>query len=1045
MPITILSKTFSDEFNTGTTTSLDNSNVGDKWIATINIEYQNVIDAGDGKNNGDFKWLAYDSGDILGQQPGLQAFEANNDLSNYYYNNFTELLNGSFLGASFSVTGFGGAINGTYAISKVLNVSGKFIIIAQSGSNPNKTANNGTISITEPLTTANIDYRASGTTNPTDYNPTIKIKGGQVSNFYSTSEALDASSASVITIPFQFTGAYQTGSLTIAGVSFVGVVQKFELVHNFRAVPISIYDDGIDRLPVDFNASTSGKYSNLFNGLDGKSSMKGAFSDKVSGGLEVGFNVPYGDTKFRTFDNKYIGGSTDYSVSNFAIVRTSDSYSTDLPIVEEKFTVTFDVDSTQTPFTNSSTKVKVGIENLPEDISKIEDYEQSFLSDYALEVLGAAAGTGNATGDALSISAYTATYNSSSQISISFDVDFTANAQTQIDLNSEPYFSIYVETQDHNKDYNNSDRTVLSVFSGVGIQKALLDPVTVNSTKFLTAPFTLDADAKVAADLSGFPVQLLSSNTSFSLDWTGRSDLRIDTITQTLVLKNTSTLEEIPLESTSIPVNTFTLISDEYPNSNYSVSKGFKIPSTEVRNLIQMVNISDVSSVRTFEVMFPFFVRWEDYTELIMNAIPSSILDANEPFSGKNYDLYRIDAIANWTLSFRVNFACSQGDNTFSQDFDYVIPTSTYDAHPEISARSIKTYELDGTTLQPTIAASGLQVIDSELDTVLEVVNTISPQPSSIADFEMEFYVEAFENGSPTKIQRISSVNNLLSSSWFGDSGSGDGLILKTINGSGNPVGTCFFNVSNLAQYDKYRVYPTYYTTTVPPFSEYAMSFNGTDEDLTISHDASLDFEYTDSFSFVYWINATDDGANTAVFSKIASGSTAGYYIFHSTGEAPVISINNTLSNYIRVEATGTLVFTDYRCIGITYNGNGLASGVTMYVDGVSVALTTLTDNLDSKTISNSADAQIGSRNGVLYLNSDLDDLSIIDKELSASEMTEAVGTGVPNDLRLSSFSANIISYWLMGDADTISSITDVVGSNDATPNNMDASNIITV
>jgi hypothetical protein len=122
---------------------------------------------------------------------------------------------------------------------------------------------------------------------------------------------------------------------------------------------------------------------------------------------------------------------------------------------------------------------------------------------------------------------------------------------------------------------------------------------------------------------------------------------------------------------------------------------------------------------------------------------------------------------------------------------------------------------LDGTTLQPTIVASGLQVIDSDLDTVLEVVNTVSPQPTTIADFEYEFYIEAFEDGSPTKIQRISSINSLLASSWLGDNGVGDGLILKTIDGSGNPVGTCLINVNNLVEYDKYRIYSTYYTTSI--------------------------------------------------------------------------------------------------------------------------------------------------------------------------------------------------------------------------------------
>ena len=823
MPITIVSKTFSDEFNTGTTTDLVNSNVSDIWTATINIAYSNIIDASIGLNNGDFKWNAYSSDDIARATGGLQVFEPNQALGTFYKQETLELKRGFFVGASFAVTGFSGAIDGTYTIKEIVRgINGsnaKVAIICNESFVAKKTVGSGRFAITEPLTAGSIDYRASGTNTEGDYSPTIEINGLQPSNYSSSTAALDASSATVVTMPFSYSGAYQSGSLTISGVSFTSDVQKFELIHTFRAIPISIYNDSASTtpLPSDFSVD-AGDYYNLYNSLGGYASMKGGFSDKVAGGLNVPFTVPYSNaqTNFRTFNNKYIGGVTDYSISSLVIVRTSDSYDTSAkPIVEEKFTVTFNIDSDVTPFSDTNTKVKVGIENLPEIITNLEDYEQQYLSDYAIEVLGAAAGTGNAAGDALSISAYTATFVSTSQISISFDVDFTANAQTQIDLNSEPYFSIYVETQDHTLDYTNSDRTVLSVFSGVGIQKVKIDPIVVNYTKFLTAPYTLVADAKVAADVAGFPVQLLYSNTEFSADWTSRTDLRIDNITQTLVLKNTSTLEEIALDSTIIPVNTFTLISDEYPNANYSVEKSFKIPSTEKRNLIEMNNVSDVSSVRTFNVMFPFFVRWEDYTEIIMASIPPTILDTAEDYDGKNYDLYRIDAIANWTLSFRVNFECTDGEDTFTQDFDYVIPTSTYDAHPEVSARSIKTYNLDGTTLKPTIVASGLQTIDSELNTVLEVVNTVSPQPNVIGDFEYEFYIEGFENGSPTKIQRISSINNLLSGSWFDDTGLNDGLILKTINGAGNPVGTCLIDVSNLVKYDKYRVYSTYYTTTV--------------------------------------------------------------------------------------------------------------------------------------------------------------------------------------------------------------------------------------
>ena len=106
--------------------------------------------------------------------------------------------------------------------------------------------------------------------------------------------------------------------------------------------------------------------------------------------------------------------------------------------------------------------------------------------------------------------------------------------------------------------------------------------------------------------------------------------------------------------------------------------------------------ISDVSNVRTFEVFFPFFIRWEYYTELILNSTPSSILDNTLDFDGKNYDVNRIDTLANWELDFRINFECSEGGASYSQSFDYTISTNTYNTHPDITSRKISSFKIDG-------------------------------------------------------------------------------------------------------------------------------------------------------------------------------------------------------------------------------------------------------------------------------------------------------------------------------------------------------------
>jgi hypothetical protein len=125
--------------------------------------------------------------------------------------------------------------------------------------------------------------------------------------------------------------------------------------------------------------------------------------------------------------------------------------------------------------------------------------------------------------------------------------------------------------------------------------------------------------------------------------------------------------------------------------------------------------------------------------------------------------------------------------------------------------------------LQPTLA-SGKQAINSVENTWIKAEFTFSSAPSAITDFEIEIFAEAFENGSPKRIQRISSVNNLLSSSWFTDTGAGDGKVLKSIDGN-KAVGDCLIDFSKLSKFDNYRLYAQVYDPKRP--TEYLLAENG--------------------------------------------------------------------------------------------------------------------------------------------------------------------------------------------------------------------------
>jgi len=826
MPINKTSTTYSDEFITGTTNEL-NINVSDVLIATHNIYFENSIDAGQKSRYN----IRMTTADRLGAftLSGVSGYDGNaNNVVLILNETFSDIIPFSQLnelvGREITTLNFQTNFTANVIGVKVKDsINGHIIILDYTSFLGDSRKNDGVVYVSGLIESCSIDYSLTGGNNLSDYSPALKIRsdGRSNANFYTPIKSLDASSATIVDIPFKYKGAYQTGGLTIQGKGIetdlnIGIYgrQKFELIHTIQAAPISLYKRSDDLEPQEFFVSPA-RLDSAFVFTDGDIStykLNINLLQNPSDSRPSTYEFIQQSTDVNVFNNSLLGADTKYSFSNFSIVRTIDSEVSDVPLVKKKFTVTFDVDNTEdSPFSDLNTKVKVGIENIPPSWSNEEDYIQTFLSDSIVSTLGDAPASGTATGKASCISNYTATYNNATSITCSFDVEYNTDAQDSINLFQSLVFSIYVETQNHTLDYTDSDRVVLQPFIGLGIQDIAVDPIVVNNTQFITAPYSDFSTGIDASDIDGFPVQLLTASTEFYADWTDREGLRIDTISQQLVLKNTSTLEELELEEETIAVNSFPLIDSEYPNANYSKVKGYKIPQDEIRNNVEMSNVSDVSNIRTFNVKFPFFIRWEYYTQLILQNTPSSIIDNNEPFDGVNYDLNRIDDLADWELTYRVNFNCNDFGQPFEQSFDYTIPTTDYNEHPDVLSRVINSYKEDGIT---QLLEGSEKFIDSKENTLIVGEWTMDYTPSAISDFEIEFYIEAFENGSPTKIQRISSVNELLSSSWF-SSTDGSGKVVKTIDGN-KCVGSVYIDSDRLVNYDFYNVYGTFYNPKRP-------------------------------------------------------------------------------------------------------------------------------------------------------------------------------------------------------------------------------------
>lgn len=828
MPITKTNITFADEFNAGTTTSLTNCNVGDIITATINVDYSNILDA---SNDGSITIDAVNGSVASATYTGKQAFEivvpsgsngSNLTNGNYSLQSALTEYNNS---VQITVSGYAtGGLNTTFTVLGIaISSTGNTVIICSDSFVAAETGNSARIAITESITDAIFEYATDKRTSAGQIYPTIKLSNTLTrAEYKTTTSPLDATvTSSPVSIPFSYSWAYETGSLTIDGNGITSDVQSFILVHTFKIVPVSIREQNNDRQPDD----AIGRYATLTGG--GFAAYDNLYSASQFSGGYVNFlrfkNQPTGGWTSNSinnnrldnqtmgvavFDVNYLNTTNNYSIDSLALERTSDALAISVPLVAAKFTVSFDIlNTTDTPFSDTNTKVKIGIENLPETILNAEDYEQTYLSDYAIATINATPTpiTGSATGDAASITNYTATYNSTSSVTVSFDVDFTANGQTQIDVNTEPYFTIYAEVQDHLKTYANSDRIVLSVFEGVGIQD-VLDETPVTEDKGLIE-FIYD-DIDYTYDLvECHPTNNLVSKNVFSIDYTNRPDLRINAIRSKFVLRETVTEEEIDLTSdVSINTSTFSLINSLYPQANYSTSRGYRIPAAEVRNLITLENRTDLDSgdIHYYEMHIPFKIEWQTWNALALNTVPSELIDTTEPNNGLNGYWYRLQTITNWKVFHVIEYDFEDGAYTFTQTTRERLYLYDYESNTNVVSRTLKSYIEDGS----------VQLINGSSEYILTTGKTLLKATWVLTDtipttgFSVEFFGERKSLGQDTNIERISSVNGL-NSTWF--EGIDDPLYVKKEVAGTTITASCYVLGDNITNVNDFTFYPVLY------------------------------------------------------------------------------------------------------------------------------------------------------------------------------------------------------------------------------------------
>ncbi len=243
-------------------------------------------------------------------------------------------------------------------------------------------------------------------------------------------------------------------------------------------------------------------------------------------------------------------------------------------------------------------------------------------------------------------------------------------------------------------------------------------------------------------------------------------------------------------------------------------------------------------------------------------------------------------------------------------------------------------------------------------------------------------------------------------------------------------------------------------------FSKKSIDFDGSNDYVNIGDVAPFKFDVGDAFSISAWVKTTD--ASALIVSKLdAASPNTGWEVGITTGGVIFFQFfdDSTVPQKVRVDSTLPVNNNAWQHIVVTKNTTELASGVTIYRNGIvdsSIIDDTFVSN-GGTSFDGTTPLQIGVRDTTAApFDGLIDDVAIYDKELTVAEIAAIRGTSPerPSDLRLVGPTCNLVGYWTMGDGDTFPTLRDrqnsiattVAGgvldrssnSNDGTPTNME-------
>ena len=221
----------------------------------------------------------------------------------------------------------------------------------------------------------------------------------------------------------------------------------------------------------------------------------------------------------------------------------------------------------------------------------------------------------------------------------------------------------------------------------------------------------------------------------------------------------------------------------------------------------------------------------------------------------------------------------------------------------------------------------------------------------------------------------------------------------------------------------------------VPPFIDVlSTNFDGINDHLNGGD--IFKFDNANAFTISMWIKPDNLSAQRCLYSKTTlDANVFGIGLYHN--DAGKLFLQMRASGQLTSHTGGIdLTASVWQHVVLTYSGNQNINGSLFYVNAV--ADTTPASANITNTLLFGDDALFGRRGVAFHYSGNMNEVSIWNKQLSASEVATLYNDGSPQDVEGVSFNSNLVSFYKMGDGDIHPTILDNVGSSDLTMINME-------